>query len=362
MSPATIAAFEAALRETPRLRRRLELGRDRGPFVVAGHPKHWAGAADDIEAAGERVVAFHDLRLESRRLLLRGRPIWRGRRSGPLSRYRVVVAGPPRKRYFDGPPETFERCLFHAPMKPWQQNAQHTPDLLKHVEALARIWVELADDASRDVFAGLVRARADGDAGYLRVSPYREYDHPTVRARPGETVIDVGAFWGDSARRFAWQMKGRGTIVALEPSVESYRRLARQPIPGLVPLCFGAWDEHAVLRFDEAGGSSKIQEQGATTAHVAPIDDLVDDLGLERVDVIKLDVEGAERRALDGARRTLERFRPKVLLSIYHRRSDPYELPAKLRALCPDYDFYVGHHGPYHTETDLYAIPSERSR
>ena len=47
-------------------------------------------------------------------------------------------------------------------------------------------------------------------------------------------------------------------------------------------------------------------------------------------------------------------------MRIYHRRRDIYELPQLLSSMVDDYRYYLGHHGPYHTETDLYAIPAER--
>jgi FkbM family methyltransferase len=352
--------FRAAVAAAPLLRRDLDLARDRGPFVVIGHPRDWRNTADALARAGVGIVAFHDLCFDSRRLFFARRPVWRGRWSGPLSGHQVVLAGPVKKRYFDGPPDEVVRCLYAEPLTGWRQFAHHTPKLGDKTEELARIWADLADEDSRAVFASAVRARSDGDAGFFRVSPYREYDHPVVRARPGDTVIDAGAYWGDSARRFAWQLRGRGSIVALEPSPKNYRRLVRQRLPGLIPLCLGAWNANEVLRFSEKGGSSQITDQGDSTIHVAPIDWIVRELDLQRVDLLKLDVEGAEREALAGASETLQRFRPKVQLSIYHRRQDIYELPQLLSSTLDDYRYYVGHHGPYHTETDLYAIPAER--
>jgi len=355
-----LESFRGAVAEIPLLRRELDLERDDGPFVVVGHPKHWRATVDMLRGANKRIAAFQDLRFESRRLLFAGRPVWRSRWSGPLAGYPVVYAGPVKKRYFDGPPDNVVRCLYTEPLPGWRQLAQHTPKLTDKIEELAQIWSNLADASSREVYASTVRARSAGDSGFFDVSRYREYDHPIVRARPGDTVIDAGAYWGDSARRFAWQQRGRGKIVALEPSPNNYKRLARQRLVGLVPMCLGAWNVNDVLSFDDNGGSSKISSKGSTTIHVAPIDWIADELALEQVDVIKLDVEGAEREALAGASETIDRFRPKILLSIYHRRSDIYELPQLLMSTLKDYRYYVGHHGPYHTETDLYAIPIER--
>ena len=190
------------------------------------------------------------------------------------------------------------------------------------------------------------------------MAPYVEYQHPRVHGVPGDVVLDVGAFTGATAWRFAWQLKGRGRIVALEPVMANYGRLARRRIPGLLPLCVGAWNEDTTLAFDEKGSSSKVSEGGSSRLHVCRLDDLVRRLALPHVDLIKLDIEGAERQALEGAAEIIAKHRPKLQVSIYHRNADLYELPLLIRSMVRGpYEFFVGHHGPYHTETDLYALP-----
>ena len=73
-----------------------------------------------------------------------------------------------------------------------------------------------------------------------------------------------------------------------------------------------------------SGMSSLAIERGGEDVEVAltTIDQLVSDLRLPRVDYIKLDIEGAEREALRGARRTLANHRPRILLESYHRHDD----------------------------------------
>jgi FkbM family methyltransferase len=175
-------------------------------------------------------------------------------------------------------------------------------------------------------------------------------------------VIDAGAYTGDSARRFAWQLRGRGKIVSLEPDPKSFAKLHRTRIPGLLALNVGAWHERARLSFSEAGGSSSIGGDGSRQIDVCTIDEIVAQHASRRVDLIKFDVEGAERQALDGAEQTLLRFRPKLQVSVYHHPNDLYELPLRLMAALPNYRWYLGHHGPWHTETDLYGVPFERLR
>ena len=72
------------------------------------------------------------------------------------------------------------------------------------------------------------------------------------------------------------------------------------------------------------------------------IDRVVGELRLPRVDVMKMDIEGAEREALKGARLTLETHRPRLLIDANHVADDVTVLPRMLRDVHPDYDVYSG--------------------
>ena len=71
---------------------------------------------------------------------------------------------------------------------------------------------------------------------------------------------------------------------------------------------------------------------------------------------LKMDVEGAEREAIAGARQTIKRERPKLNIAAYHRSEDFFELPLLIHSLCADYALYLRHH-PYVPawDTNLYA-------
>jgi len=71
------------------------------------------------------------------------------------------------------------------------------------------------------------------------------------------------------------------------------------------------------------------------------IDEFVEKERLEKVDFIKMDIEGSEGKALLGAKKTLKRFKPKLALSIYHKFSDFYKLPLLVRKLNPDYKIRI---------------------
>ena len=58
------------------------------------------------------------------------------------------------------------------------------------------------------------------------------------------------------------------------------------------------------------------------------IDDIARENALDRVDFVKLDIEGSEKQALTGARLTIEHFAPRMAVCTYHRPEDPVEITA----------------------------------
>ena len=75
----------------------------------------------------------------------------------------------------------------------------------------------------------------------------------------------------------------------------------------------------------------------------------------EKVGYIKMDIEGAEYKALTGARETIIRERPGLAISIYHNAADYYRLAELIREYVPEYKLAVMHHKDKHVDTVLYA-------
>jgi FkbM family methyltransferase len=76
---------------------------------------------------------------------------------------------------------------------------------------------------------------------------------------------------------------------------------------------------------------------GTVKVSAVTLDDTVVTLGLERVDFIKMDIEGAERHALKGARSTLSRFSPRMAICTYHRSDDREAILDAVLAALPSY-------------------------
>ena len=92
---------------------------------------------------------------------------------------------------------------------------------------------------------------------------------------------------------------------------------------------------------------------GKTTTQT--IDNLVKTKELQKVDFIKMDIEGAELNSVKGARETLIAFKPKLAISVYHNLADFYNIAEYLDSLALGYKFYLAHYTIHAGETILYA-------
>jgi FkbM family methyltransferase len=159
-------------------------------------------------------------------------------------------------------------------------------------------------------------------------------------------MIDGGGHIGESAATALKMGAARVITIEVDPiNAEAIRRnLAAAIADGRqTVLQVGVWDSPGTLQL-ERGEASTMSEthveahgQNTISVPVTTIDHIVKDLGLPRVDVIKLDIEGAEPNALRGARETLARFKPALAIGTYHNAGDLADIRQIVHTARPDY-------------------------
>jgi len=171
--------------------------------------------------------------------------------------------------------------------------------------------------------------------------------------RPGDVVLDCGANIGVYTREALNQ--GAALVVAIEPAPENIeclrRNFAGEIAAGKVIVYpKGLWDSETDLTLhvdphNSAADSFLIEREGSHAAMRIPvttIDNLVAELKLDRIDFVKMDIEGAEPRALRGGRASIARFHPRMALSVYHAPDHPVTVPREVRAAWPGYRLACG--------------------
>jgi FkbM family methyltransferase len=169
----------------------------------------------------------------------------------------------------------------------------------------------------------------------------------------GDVVLDCGANVGVFTREAL--KAGARLVVAIEPApenIECLRRNFPDEIAGgrVVVYPKGVWDrdDELTLNIDphnSAADSFLIERTGGhqgAKAPLVPIDKLVSELNLSQVNFIKMDIEGAEQRALRGAQATIARFHPRMALSAYHTPGDPERIPELVRQAWTGYRMECG--------------------
>jgi FkbM family methyltransferase len=165
------------------------------------------------------------------------------------------------------------------------------------------------------------------------------YERRAVSVRDGDVVIDVGAHLGTFTR--VALKRGARQVVAVEPDPVNATCLRQTFAPeiagGRVRLVqAAAWHSPGSLTF-EIGGASQTGRVGhsggggSVIVRAVTLDHMVDELRLARVDFVKMDIEGAERHALAGARRLLAAHKPRLAICIYHAPDDPEVVPRVVR-------------------------------
>lgn len=184
----------------------------------------------------------------------------------------------------------------------------------------------------------------------------------TVEAGAGDVILDGGSCWGDTALYFAHRV-GSGKVFAFEFEPDNLavlrRNLARNPrLAERIEIVEAAlWRTTSALTVAAAGPATRVSEEAAAGAQVqaVAIDDWVRDAAVRRVDFIKMDIEGAEVPALEGARRTIATCAPRLAISTYHSIADLVGIPMLLRSLRSDYEVFLSHATIHAEETIAFA-------
>lgn len=217
----------------------------------------------------------------------------------------------------------------------------------------------LCDEKSKEDFLDILRFKLSGDVKYLlrAHSEKMKLYNDVLPLNDNEAIVDLGAYDGDTIREFLTVTGGKyKNIIALEPDEKNFRKLERKTegLSNLTRLNIGAWDKEETLYFaKKSGRNSRLEETGIPVSFNS-----VDNIVTEEVTFIKMDIEGAELKALEGAKNTVAKYKPKLYVCAYHRNEDMFALPFKIKELYEGYKIYFRQH-PYIPawESNFYAIP-----
>lgn len=179
---------------------------------------------------------------------------------------------------------------------------------------------------------------------------YNQYEIDGCSLVPGDVIIDAGAFIGDTAVLFHHKLAGDCDIHCFELLEENldllqYNIAENQIDTTRIHLNKLALTDKTgdIIHIKTGGteGSTSIfgNHQLGIPVETIRLDDYVKIMNLSRVDFIKMDIEGSEIPALQGAIETIRHFKPKLALCLYHKWDDVITIPRLLQETGVPYKF-----------------------
>ena len=243
--------------------------------------------------------------------------------------------------------------------------------LLDDRDAVGRALDLWEDEASRAEYVAQVRLRltADFDGLSHPVQHKQYFPDDLFLWSEDEWIVDGGAYDGDTVRMVSTLHGERfGHVLALEPDPGNFIRL-QATVAALSPAARAKVDcrqaalgsQRSMLHLDATGTAASTTSLAPSAGTIAVsaerLDSLVDGA---RPTFIKLDIEGFEVDALEGARRTIERDAPILAVCVYHRQDDLWRIPLLLRRWRDDYAFFLRPHNEEGWDLVCYAVPRAR--
>lgn len=240
--------------------------------------------------------------------------------------------------------------------------------LKEHVEDFVWLYHHLEDYRSKKVLYAILNNWYSFDFNSLASCIERNYSHyfdlDIVGCSKEEVLVDLGAYTGDTILDY---FKQYGTdnykkIYCYEITPSSFNTLKNtlSNYPNIDCRLKAVSDTSGSLSFEESSvdaSANKVSESypdgGEYSVEAVTLDqDIVD-----KITLLKMDIEGSEERALMGAKQHIIKDHPKLLVSVYHNHEDLWKIPKMIHELWDGYRFHLRYYGNniFPTEIVLFA-------
>ncbi len=233
-----------------------------------------------------------------------------------------------------------------------------------NTDGLIRLYSNLADYHSKKVLISILRSWLFLDTdrlGGVKKGQEEYFDLDIIPTGEGKVFVDAGAFNGDTVRLFikAYGKKYK-KIYCYEASKENADKLhqnlrtAENIVVTPLALDSGNGEKHIVFDKEDPSISYLSQTAGDMYVNTAALDGEV----TEKIDILKINVNGYEKQALMGAQEHIRKGHPSLLIALYHDFEDLTKIPEMIMEMDSDYKLYLRYYGGDLIPTNfmLYAI------
>jgi FkbM family methyltransferase len=219
----------------------------------------------------------------------------------------------------------------------------------------------LTDKKSKDIFCKVLNFKISYDYNFMdkftnnHKGQYFDLEYlPKIK---NIRFVDGGGYVGDTLPNIMRYYSDFEKIYLIEPNL-LHINIAKRDFGHIKNIKF----INCGLGASKSYKNNKNQNQNNCNHNyqannINTIDNLID----EKIDFIKLDIEGAEQDAIKGAKQTIINYTPILAICIYHKANDWYKIPQLVLEINPNYDLYLRHYMEGIFETVLYFVPKSFS-
>ena len=237
--------------------------------------------------------------------------------------------------------------------------------LKDHLDDYVWLYEKLEDYRSKQVLYAVLNNWYNFDYNSLnrcKEVNYKQYfDLDIVKCDKNEVIVDLGAYIGDTIKDYIneYGIGNYKQIFCYEISPDVFRtlKLSLSKYTHIKCIQKAVSDKKGIVyisRNENSSSANSIVNKGEEEVEAVSIDDDIK----EKITLLKMDIEGAEKKAIKGASKHIKNDKPKLLISVYHNYEDLYEIPKMINKLNKNYKYYLRFYGGslFPTEIVLLAI------
>ncbi len=242
----------------------------------------------------------------------------------------------------------------------WKGNIVHSVDIIKNEKNVFVIVAVLFDYVGiKNQLLSFGYSEEDFILLGEETVKRQYFDLPALKFGENESFVDVGGYDGETSVNFSRIVDGQyNHIYCLEPAKEFWNHitLQTQKLERFSLIKKGASKNEAVVKFMNLEDTSHMSIDDNEFEEFVNVDSLDNILKNKEVTYIKMDIEGMEISALLGAINIIKLQRPKLAISVYHRRRDIWDIPKLLLKINARYKFYLRMYSFKGNDVVLYAL------
>lgn len=231
-------------------------------------------------------------------------------------------------------------------------------DIETNINKYEELYEKLYDKKSKKCLQDIINFRYNMDYKFLKdysLNLGNQYFEEFIDISNCYNFVDCGAFDGQTSMNFIEKNPNYSNAYVFEPSKSSYFKCLDNltKYKNINLFNCGVYNKNTDLIFDsQKGSASKIDSSGVDKIKCVKIDDAIK----QKVDFIKMDVEGAEYEALLGAKKIIQSYKPKLAICVYHNQEHFWKIPELILSYKQDYKIYIRHYTRGLLETVMYFI------